>query len=104
MTEPAKERKPGPAPKPAERKELSGRGNALKAKLALGHQGLTDAFVAQVRTAFAKTDLLKIRVTAEGSEETKDLAAELAKRVPCHLLQCTGRVALLYLPLPKEPR
>ncbi|MBP7936111.1 MAG: YhbY family RNA-binding protein [Phycisphaerae bacterium] len=101
MNRPAAGREPGPIPEPAKRKALSARGNALKAKLALGHQGLSEAFVVQVRVAFTHTDLLKIRLAAEGLKETKDLAAELARRVPCHLLQCTGRVALLYLPLPK---
>lgn len=104
MNQLATDRRPGPVPKPAERKVLSRRGHVLKTKLALGRQGLSDAFVSQIRLAFMHTDLLKIRLVAEGAEETRDLATELAKRVPCHLLQCTGRVALLYLPLPKESR
>ncbi len=86
----------GPAPTRAERRPLVKRGHVLKAQLAVGRAGLTEAFLRQVRSAFSNTDLLKVRLEADKADESDSLALELADRVPCHLVQRVGRVALLY--------
>ncbi len=86
----------GPAPTQAERRPLVKRGHALKAQLVVGRAGVTEAFLRQVRSAFANTDLLKVRLEAEKADDSERLALELADRVRCHLVQRVGRVALLY--------
>jgi RNA-binding protein len=88
----------GPAPTSRERRALVARGQRLKAQFTVGRQGLGEPFVAGVRDAFRNTDLLKVRVDADSAEETMGVATELAGRVPCHLVQRVGRVALLYRP------
>jgi len=92
---------PGPAPKAQTRRILLGRGHKLKAQLTLGRHGLTEAFAAQVRHCFEHTDLLKVRIDIDDRDEAQETAARLAASVPCHLLQRTGRVVLLYRRLPE---
>jgi RNA-binding protein len=87
---------PGPAPTKTDRREFLKRGHGLKARLAVGRGGLTDAFLLQVRAAFVNTDLLKVRLEADTGDEADLLAEELAKQVPCYLVQRVGRVALIY--------
>ena len=93
---------PGPAPTPQLRRGLLARGNRLKAHLSLGRQGLTDALVAHVRGELDRADLLKIRIDIDDRDEAARAAEELAARIPCHLVQRIGRVALLYRPLPDK--
>ncbi len=86
----------GPAPSAAERRALLGQSHALKAQLAVGRKGLTEPFVQQVRQAFGKSGLLKVRLDADDADGAKELADALARQVGCHLLQRIGRVAILY--------
>lgn len=88
---------PGPAPAAASLRELRARGQKLKARLALGHKGLSDPFVQEVRAELARSELIKVRIEEEDRGEADRLAEELARRVPCHLVQRIGRVALLFL-------
>jgi RNA-binding protein len=93
----------GPEPDGARRRRLTGRGNRLKAGLAMGRQGLTEAFVESVRRAFTHADLIKVRLDADSPKQADALAEGLAARTPCHLIKRIGRVALLYRPLPEGP-
>lgn len=88
----------GSAPTGAARRELLRRGHSLKSQLTVGRAGLSDAFLAQVRQSFTHVDLLKIRLDGDSPAEADELAEELASRVPCHVVQRIGRVALMYRP------
>ena len=92
---------PGPAPTPQVRRGLLGRGHKLKARLTLGRQGLTETFAAHIRQCFEHTDLLKVRIDVDDRDDAQQMAAALAASIPCHLVQRTGRVALLYRYLPE---
>jgi RNA-binding protein YhbY len=92
---------PGPAPTPQVRRGLLGRGHQLKARLTLGREGLTEAFAAHIRQCFEHTDLLKVRINVDDRDDARQMATALAVSVPCHLVQRTGRVALLYRCLPE---
>lgn len=92
----------GESPSARLRRTLVGRGHQLKARLTVGRAGLTDAFIRQVREVLAHADLVKVRIDCDDRDEAAGMAAELARRVPCHLVQRVGRVALLYRPLPDD--
>ena len=92
----------GPAPVKADRRALLKCGHTLKTHLIVGRAGLSDAFLQQVRSVFATTDLLKVRLDADNAAESDLLADELTRLVPCHLVQRVGRVALLYRKLPEK--
>lgn len=88
----------GPPPAAAARRALLSRGHTLKAHLFVGRSGLSDPLLAQVRQAFTHVDLLKVRLDADSTDQADALAADLAARVPCHLIRRIGRIALLYHP------
>lgn len=92
----------GLAPAGRERRRLAGLGHRLKAKVMVGRGGVTDAVVEEIRRALTHTDLLKVRIDASTPAETDALAGDVASRVPCHLIQRVGRVALLYKPLQQD--
>ena len=103
-TKPRNEPDIGPAPTGRDRRTLTGRGHRLKARIMVGRRGATDAVLAEVRRALTNTDLLKVRIDADSPAETDGLADDIASRVPCHLIQRVGRVALLYRPLQQEAK
>ncbi len=85
------------------RQSLLARAHQLKAAISVPADGITDAIAAHVRAAFARSDLLKVRIHADSGAETDAAAAELCARVPCELVKRIGRVALLYR-APDAPR
>lgn len=87
---------PGPKPTPAQQRALRSQANRLKARLIVGRKGLTEAVLAEVRGELQRHELIKVRLDEENADEAELLAMELAERVPAHLIQRIGRVALLY--------
>ena len=79
-----------------ERRALAARGNRLKASVIIRADELSEATVAHVRNAFGERELLKVRISTDDREACSRAALELAKRIPCELVQRVGRVALLY--------
>jgi RNA-binding protein len=86
----------------ATRRELAGRARSLEPSVNVGARGLTDAIVAQVRQALRKHELIKVKVRVDSAEEADAVGQELAARVPCHLVQRIGKVAVLYAPKPQS--
>ncbi len=81
-----------------QRRESAARGQRLKASVHIGRQGVTTQAIDGIRQAFANTDLIKVRVDAEGASEVDAIAEEIAQRVPCQFVQRVGRVVLLQRP------
>ncbi len=80
------------------RRELSAKGNRLKAHVIVRADELSDATLAHVRQAFGTKELIKIRISTDDRQQCLLTAQELAERIPCELVQRIGRVALLYRP------
>ncbi len=85
----------------AARRQLAARANRLDASMTVGARGVTDAITAQVRQSLHKHELIKIRVRADKGDEADEVGQELARRVPCHVVQRVGKVVVLYAP--KDP-
>lgn len=89
----------GPRPPRLDRetqRELAARARTLKPSVQIGARGLTDSIVAQVRQAMAKHELIKVRVRVDTAKEAHRIGEQLAELVPCHLVQCVGKVLVLY--------
>ena len=82
----------------AERRALTARGHRLKARLIIRAGDLSEAVVDHVRRALGQQELIKVRISTDDREECARAAEELARRVPCQLVQRVGRIALLYCP------
>ncbi|HWL94904.1 MAG TPA: YhbY family RNA-binding protein [Phycisphaerae bacterium] len=86
----------------AERQALKARAHRLKVTHHVGREGSSEAIVAGIRQAFAKTDLIKVRIRAEETAEVEAIAKSLAGAVPCELVSRTGFVAVLYRELKRQ--
>ena len=79
-----------------QRRHLRALGQALTATVQVGHDGVTDALVAQVAAQLDALELVKVRVSENAPENRHDTAEALARRTNAHLAQVLGRTALLY--------
>jgi len=86
-----------------QRRHLRALGQRLAATLHVGHDGVTDAVVAQADAQLTAHELIKVRVSENAPRSRHDIAAELAGRTRAELAQVLGRTALLYRTRADEP-
>jgi RNA-binding protein len=79
-----------------QRRHLRALGQRVAATVQVGHDGVTDALVAQVAAQLEALELVKVRVSENAPESRHDTAEALARRTNAHLAQVLGRTALLY--------
>ena len=85
------------------RRYLRGLGVHLDPAVFLGKNALTDSVVAEVRTALAANELIKVRLLDSVDGDRKEVARQLAERVGAELVQVLGRTVLLYVPNDETP-
>ena len=79
----------------AERKQLRGLAHSLKPVASVGKDGLSEQFIAELKSALEHHELVKVKFL-EGKSEKKELAAELAEKCDAGLAGLIGNVAILY--------
>jgi RNA-binding protein len=87
-----------------QRRHLRALGQRLTATLHIGHEGVSDAVVAQADAQLASHELIKVRVGENAPEDRHETAERLAARTRAHLAQVLGRTALLYRRCQDAPR
>lgn len=75
-----------------QRRALAARANRLKPVLTIAAGELDEAAIRHVREAFRNRGLIKLRVQSDSHEQTAHVAEQLARRVPCEIVQQVGRV------------
>jgi RNA-binding protein len=85
-----------------QRKTLRGKAHPLEPIVQVGHQGVTDAVLEQVRAALLAHELIKVRLREP--EDKKALAAALAEGSGSDLCGLVGHTVILYKPHPEKPR
>ena len=86
-----------------QRRHLRALGQRLTATVHVGHDGVSDALVAQVAAQLEAAELVKVRVSENAPEDRHDTAEALARRASAHLAQVLGRTILLYRPRKDAP-
>jgi len=81
---------------------LKARAQLMKPTLKVGHDGLSDAFIAALDQALKHQDLVKVKFS-DFKEQKKELAPQLASRTNSELVMRVGNVAVLYRPRPGVP-
>ena len=79
-----------------QRRHLRALGQRLTATLHVGHEGVSDAVVAQADAQLEAHELIKVRVGDNAPADRHETAEDLAARTRAHLAQVIGRTALLY--------
>jgi len=70
----------------------------------IGHEGVTDAALQNLREAFHTRELLKVRVLDTAPLEARETAdAIVAALDDVHVAQTIGRTVVLYRPDPDDP-
>jgi RNA-binding protein len=86
-----------------QRRHLRALGQRLSATLHVGHDGVSDAVVAQADAQLTAHELVKVRIGDNAPEDRHDTAEALAERTHAELAQVLGRTALLYRARAEEP-
>ena len=86
-----------------QRRHLRALGQHLTATLHVGHEGVSEAVVAQAEAQLEAHELIKVRVSEHTPDDRHTTAEDLAARTRAHLAQVIGRTALLYRRRREEP-
>jgi len=86
---------------PADRRRLKGKAQLLEPVLKVGHNGVSESFLASVEKELVLHELIKIKFTAF-KDERHTLAEQIATATASALLQVVGHVAVFYRPRPKS--
>ena len=86
-----------------QRRHLRALGQRLTATLHVGHEGVSEAVVAQADAQLEAHELIKVRMGDNAPDDRHATAEELATRTRAHLAQVIGRTALLYRRSREEP-
>jgi RNA-binding protein len=87
-----------------QRRHLRALGHHLDPLLQIGHDGITDAVVAQAGAQLRRHELIKVRVLESAPLDRREAAGELSARTGAALAQVLGRTFLLYKRDPGKPR
>ena len=87
-----------------QRRYLRGLANALKAVVYVGREGISDQVLRSVEEAYARSELIKIRLERNCPVERGEAGERLAARTRSHLVQILGRTLVLYRPDAEDPR
>jgi len=79
-----------------QRRDLLAASHPLKPVVTVSHENVSPEAVAQVRAAFQREELIKVRIHAPTRKECDAAADHLARAVPCEIVTRIGRVVLLY--------
>ena len=86
-----------------QRRHLRALGHHLNAVVQIGHEGVTDALVAQTNEQLEAHELIKVKVSENAPEDRHGSADALAAKTGSEVAQVLGRTALLYRPRPEKP-
>ena len=84
----------------ADRRRLRGKAQLLEPVLKVGHNGVSEAFLASVEVELALHELIKVKFT-DFKEEKHELSEKIADVTGSALVQVVGHVAVFYRPKPR---
>lgn len=87
-----------------QRRFLRAMGNELKPVVYIGREGITEALLQSLEEAYARRELLKVKVERSCPLDRHEAGQQLAEASDSHLVQVLGQTLLLYRPDPEEPK
>jgi RNA-binding protein len=87
-----------------QRQHLRALAHHLDPVVQVGHEGLTDAVVQQIREALEAHELIKIRVAQESPMGRDELAEALESRGVGQIAQAIGRIVVVWRRRAKKPK
>ena len=87
---------------PRERAALKGRAHALEPVVQIGHDGLTDAVLAEIDRALTAHELIKVRAGGHEREDRAALFDAICAATGAADVQQVGKVLVLWRPRPEN--
>jgi RNA-binding protein len=87
-----------------QRQHLRGLAHHLDPVVQMGHEGLSEAVVAQVNEALATHELIKVKLAKESEVPRDEVATALAAAAQAEVVQIIGRVLVLFRKPPKKAK
>ncbi|MGD2112538.1 MAG: ribosome assembly RNA-binding protein YhbY [Gammaproteobacteria bacterium] len=78
------------------KRELRGRGHALKPVVNIGSSGLSKAVLREIDLSLAHHELMKVKITGTDRETRRDMIEALCSASGAELVQAVGHIALIY--------
>ncbi|MGB5439114.1 MAG: YhbY family RNA-binding protein [Gammaproteobacteria bacterium] len=79
-----------------QKKELRGRGHALKPVVSIGNSGLSKAVLRELELSLEHHDLMKIRIAGADRNERSKIIEQICTTFNTELVQAIGHIALVY--------
>jgi RNA-binding protein len=90
---------------PKQRQYLKGLAHPLKPILHIGKDGLTDATLCTIESAFNSRELIKVKILDQAPESAEGCAEAIASRLKdVKLVQVIGKTVVLYRRHPEKPK
>ena len=89
---------------PKQRQFLKGLAHPLSPIVRVGKGRLTDAVIAETKTALEAHELIKVRIEVDESAPRKEIATRLAEATDAHLAGTIGKIAILYRQREEKPK
>ncbi|MFB9770634.1 ribosome assembly RNA-binding protein YhbY [Lactiplantibacillus modestisalitolerans] len=77
---------------------LRGAAHNMRPLFAVGKNGLTDEWLAQLTGALDKRELIKVNILQNADVSTAEVKAAIEAQTPITVVQTIGRVLVLYMP------
>ena len=81
-----------------ERAYLRGEANNIQANYQIGTGGITDALCKSLSEALEAKELIKVKILENADLPTKSAAVTVAAATASNIVQCIGRVFVLFRP------
>ena len=78
------------------KRDLRGRGHALKPVVSTGNAGLNKAVLREITLSLEHHELMKIRIGAADREQRKILINDICNSCNAEIVQAIGHIALIY--------
>ena len=86
-----------------QKKFLRGLGHSLNPLLQVGKEGVTDAFIKQLKLVLLDHELVKVKILQNSPMGKEEVETALMAKAGAILVQRIGKTFLLYAPHPDEP-
>ena len=81
-----------------QKRELRGRGHALKPVVTIGSAGLTPAVMREIDLSLEHHELMKVKVGSGDREQRATIVQTICDELGAELIQSIGHMALIYRP------
>ena len=79
-----------------QKRELRGRGHALKPVVSIGNSGLSKAVLRELELSLEHHELMKVKIGGAGRDERRQIIDRICTTFDIELVLAIGHIALLY--------